>query len=55
MARRFPTVTGFESKTQCVLNSGGNTDSLFALSQWLRAFLIFRPNTSLSVSADGAI
>ena len=51
MARRSPAVTGFESKTQCALNSGGNTDSLFALSQSAQVFL-FSGQNSIS---DGTV
>jgi len=32
-----------------ILNSGGNTDTLFALSQWLRAFFVFRGTLPLAV------
>jgi len=45
-----PAVTGFESKMpEGILNSGGNTDTLFALSQWLRAFFVFRGTLPLAV------
>ena len=42
MARRLPAVTGFESRVGiCTLNSGGNTDNLFALSLTAQGVFIF--------------